>query len=247
MCSICEIRPAHGIKTLKIMRTKTMLLSALLGTLGSVSLMAQSSNVYSLNAVGYINVTIPEGYSVISCPLISSPDNSLNTLFPASNTAFKGLKFYLWTNGAYAGAASYTTRWVSGGEEQLTPGTAGFIYNNPANGVGPITVTFVGQVPAGGTVPFYPGFNLVSSILPVDGLLNTNLMDFVGQYAGDKVYTYEGGVGYNPAYSTKLDGAWINVPNITNLASGFFYENATNQGYGFINTNWVESFSVGGN
>ena len=50
------------------MRTKTMLLSALLGTLGSVSLMAQSTNVYSLNAVGYINVTVQPGFNIVSCP-----------------------------------------------------------------------------------------------------------------------------------------------------------------------------------
>jgi hypothetical protein len=40
--------------------------------LGSASLMAQ--NVYSLNAVGYINVTMPPGYSIITCPLIVGTD-----------------------------------------------------------------------------------------------------------------------------------------------------------------------------
>ncbi len=70
-----------------------MLLSALLGTLGSVSLMAQSTNVYSLNAVGYINVTIDPGYNIISCPLIASPDNTINTLLTNGTGQFKGFKF----------------------------------------------------------------------------------------------------------------------------------------------------------
>ena len=48
------------------MRTKTMLLSALLGGLGSVSLMAQSTNVYSLNAVGYINITVQNPATILS-------------------------------------------------------------------------------------------------------------------------------------------------------------------------------------
>src|SRR5271170_1350131 len=99
------------------MRTKTMLLSALLGTLGSVSLMAQSTNVYSLNAVGYITVTIPTNFSTISCPLITSPDNTLGTLFPASNTALNGLKIYIWNPGVgYGAAATYkNAKWINGG------------------------------------------------------------------------------------------------------------------------------------
>jgi hypothetical protein len=219
------------------MRTKTMLLSALLGTLGSVSLMAQSTNVYSLNAVGYITLTIPAGFSMISCPLISSPDNSLNTLFPAGNTALKGVKFYLWTNGGYSSAAAYTTKWISGGNFQLTPGAAGFFNNT--TGV-PITNTFVGTVPSGGTNLLYPGYNLIGSILPVDGLINMNLLNYTGQVAGDKVYTFSNGA-YNPAYATKLNGSWISVPNLTSLGEGFFYYNSTTT----TNSSWVEVFNVG--
>jgi hypothetical protein len=220
------------------MRTKTMLLSALLGTLGSVSLMAQSTNVYSLNAVGYITVTIPTGFSTISCPLITSPDNSLNTLFPASNAALKGVKFYLWTNGGYSSAAAYTTKWVSGGEFQLTPGAAGFFNNT--TGV-PITNTFVGTVPSGGTNLLYPGYNLVGSILPVDGLINTNLLNFNGQVAGDKVYQYNSVTGYGTADAVKLNGTWTTVPDLTSLAEGFFYYNSTTT----TNSSWVEVFNVG--
>jgi hypothetical protein len=59
------------VKQNKIMRTKTLALSAVLGMLGSASLVAQN-NVYSINAVGYINVTMPPGYSIVTCPLIAA-------------------------------------------------------------------------------------------------------------------------------------------------------------------------------
>src|SRR5208283_4972797 len=81
------------------MRTKTMLLSALLGSLGSVSLMAQSTNVYSQNAVGYINVTIQPNYNIVTVPLLCSPDNTLNTLMPDTNGQYKGFKVYFSTPG----------------------------------------------------------------------------------------------------------------------------------------------------
>jgi hypothetical protein len=218
-----------------------MLLSALLGTLGSVSLMAQSTNVYSLNAVGYINVTIPTNFSVVSCPLLVSPDNSLNTLFPASNAAFKGIKFYLWTNGTYAPAASYTTHWLSGGTDQLSPGTAGFMFNPTGS---PITVTFVGTVPSGTNLlnALPPGFTLVSSILPVDGILTNGLLNFTGAHGGDKAYVYNNATGgYEPANSTKASGQWITAPNLPQIGGGFFYLN----GSATTNESWVESFSVG--
>jgi hypothetical protein len=58
------------------MRTKALLLTGVLGAaLGSASLMAQ---VYSLNAVGYINVTLPAGFSLIADPLYD-PTSLTNT------------------------------------------------------------------------------------------------------------------------------------------------------------------------
>jgi hypothetical protein len=223
------------------MRTKTMLLSALLGTLGSVSLMAQSTNVYSLNAVGYINVTIEPGYNIISCPLIASPDNTINTLLTNGTGQFKGFKFYPWDSatGSYGNSDSATaSKWAGGGTETLLPGQAAFIYNPGAA----LTVTFVGTVPSGSlTNALYPGYNLVSSILPTSGLLNTNLMDFTGQVTGDKAYTFNSGAqGYDPSYSVKPNGQWVAPPNVTNVGGGLFYYNSQTK-----NNDWVENFSVG--
>ena len=61
------------------MRTKTLALSALLSALGSASVMA--ANVYSVNAVGYINVTMPPGYSIITCPLIVGTDTEYASVY----------------------------------------------------------------------------------------------------------------------------------------------------------------------
>ncbi|HUD47926.1 MAG TPA: hypothetical protein VMR33_13915 [Candidatus Baltobacteraceae bacterium] len=222
------------------MRTKTMLLSALLGTLGSVSLMAQSTNVYSLNAVGYINVTIEPGYNIISCPLIASPDNTLNTLLSPTNGEFKGFKFYPWSAsaGTYGSSDTATAHaWAGGGTETLLPGQAGFIFNP---GTSNVTATFVGTVPSGSlTNTLLPGFNLVSSILPTSGDIVTNtLTDFTTQKVGDKAYSYDPVAGYT-TYSVKPNGSWAVDPVQANVGGGFFYFSAT------ATNDWVENFSVG--
>jgi hypothetical protein len=228
------------------MRTKTLLLSALLGSLGSISLMAQSTNVYSLNAVGYINVTIPTGFSIISCPLFATDpsgaqDNTISNLLNASTGQFKGVKFYPWdiSTSSYGTSDTATaTKWAGGGAETLMPGQAAFIDNPNA----PFTNTFVGTVPSGAlTNKFYTGYTLVSSILPTSGLLTNGLMNYNSAIKGDTAYTYNTGAqAYDPSYNTKPTGAWITAPNITNVASGFFYftTNTTPEV-------WVENFSVG--
>jgi len=175
------------------MRTKTMILSALLGALGSVSVMAQS-NVYSLNTVGYINLTITPGFNMISCPLLTAQDpslpgltNTIGDLFP--NNSNQLAQCVVWefsptnTGGYITDTASTkgnpnTNGWKSDGVIQLVPGTAVWFQNVFGSN---LYFTLVGQVTTGQnmTNALTPGFNMVSSILPMQGDLVTNtLSDF---------------------------------------------------------------------
>jgi hypothetical protein len=223
------------------MRTKTMLLSALLGTLGSVSVMAQSTNVYSLNAVGYINVTAAPGYNIVSCPLIASPDNTLNTLLPNTNGAYAHWKFFSWN----PATAAYTTdtglpgSWGSGGTETMNPGQAAWIFNPDTTNV---TITFVGTVPSGtNSVTLYSNsFNLVSSILPTSGDIVTNsLMNFTNGSPHDVVFMWNASSQTYLSSDTKLPGGWPTDPVQTNVGGGFWYFNSL-----ATNSSWTESFSV---
>ena len=61
------------------MRTKTLLLTAALSAAGLATSMAQ---VYSVNAVGYVNVSVPaNSYAIVGVPL-NGTNNSLNTTMP---------------------------------------------------------------------------------------------------------------------------------------------------------------------
>jgi len=238
------------------MRTKTVLLSALLGTVGSVSsVMAQ--NVYSLNAVGYINVTVNPGFNMISCPLIGSPDNTLNTLLPNTTGAYQGDYIYEYSPSSAGGyliengvaTKKNASGWAGGGADiSLTPGVAVWYQNNSSTAK---TLTFVGTVPSGSlTNTLTPGFNLVGSILPVAGDLQTNsLTTFTNFNLGDYIYVYDPATSgdydiYDAVKSAKGTGyyngtaRWSSDPDIA-IAGGFWYENNSD-----VDLNWVENYSV---
>jgi hypothetical protein len=240
------------------MRTKTMLLSALLGALGSVSVMAQT-NVYSLNAVGYINVTVVPGFNIIADPLIGQPDpitgtlNTIGTLLP--NNSNQLVQATVWSYdpalpGGYTNDTastkgnSNTNGWKNGGQITMQPGQAVWFDNPfPTN----LTFTFVGTVPSGSlTNTINTGFNLISSILPMSGDLVTNSLSmFTNPTTQDTVWVYSPAITNYITYTyTKKSGTWTSAgvqsdPIVPFVGSGFWYQTTA------ASIVWVENFSVG--
>jgi len=237
------------------MRTKTILLSALLGSLGSVSLMAQSTNVYSLNAVGYINITVQPGFNIVSSPLISvdtaGNTNAISNILNNATGAYKKWQFWGFTPASgYAEAVGNATGWIQGTSPSaltLVPGAAAWLFNPGAN---PSNITFVGTVPSGTLVNTLTSnsFNLVSSILPTSGDIVTNpLMSFTTGTKKDQMWEFTPGTGTGAGYKEAVFGTkWTGGTDPTGdpvqptIGSGFWYLN--NQS---TNNSWVENFSVG--
>jgi hypothetical protein len=233
------------------MRTKTLALSALLGALSSASLVAQT-NVYSLNAVGYINVTMPPGYTILTDPLIASPDNTLNTVLNDGNSQYAGASVFPFINGGSFSSTVETGNpfqpgWENGGSDvSLTPGQAVFFYNP---GPGNMTATFVGTVPQGSLTNTLPvGYSLVASIVPTSGDLVTNsITQFSVANSGDIVYFFNPATQLYESNTPEFEfGSWsggdptTGDPVNTNVAHGFFYYNAGSAG----TETWVENFSI---
>jgi hypothetical protein len=153
------------------MRTKTLLCTAAVVAAGLGASFAQS--VYSVNSVGYVNVTLVGGFNLISNPL-NGTNNNINTIMPtAPNNAVAAR----WDNVAqtFAPADTYfefgpgdpNNGWYDGSfnlsSSVINPGEA-FFLQNPG---GTTTITFVGEVPQGQlTNRIVQNYGFYSSIVP---------------------------------------------------------------------------------
>jgi len=151
------------------MRTKTLLLAAVALATGISASMAQT--VYSVNAVGYVNLSLQSGFNLISNPL-NGTNNNINTIIPI---ALGDSVLFRWDapNQTFAQADTYFTDpdpsvqgWYNGGGSKsssvIAPGE-GFFIQSPGN----TTITFVGEVPQGNVTNSIPAnFSFKSSIVP---------------------------------------------------------------------------------
>jgi hypothetical protein len=194
---------------------------------GAAALQAQ---VYSVNAVGYINLTIVPGFNLVANQL-DAGDNTLPSVLAGVPDGTSVYKFDPAT-----GYAIYTLdfgSWGAGDIVEVTPGE-GWWLRNP--GTSNLTVTLVGEVPQGSlTTTLVEGFNLVSSQVPQAGLVSTDLGLPAGE--GDAVYVFSPATGYS--ISTVDFGAWSPSEPSVEVGEGFWVRVAPgNAG------DWTRDFSV---
>jgi hypothetical protein len=115
-----------------------------MAALGLASAATSMAQVYSVNVVGYINLTLKPGFNLVANQLKASPNNKLDTVLPAAPLETQVLKF---ANNNYSSDISDGTSWLDAGS------------GNPS------TTTVA---PGEGFFYFNPGFALVSSIVPQD-------------------------------------------------------------------------------
>jgi len=216
------------------MKTKALLLTAILTVAGTAGLMAQSSNVYSQNIVGYVSQTIPAGFSILACQLKNTPDNKITTLIP--NPPEETI-IYKWDNaqskylikdfnfGSWSGDANLT----------LNPGEGMWIKCTTA-----FTNTFVGEVQLASTNVIFNGLNIISSVIPQSASLTS-----LGYVPAEGDQTYQ----WNNAQSKYIlndynFGSWAGANGAAGpqLAVGesLWIKNIS----GTSNT-WVRTFNVG--
>jgi hypothetical protein len=196
------------------MRTKTLLLTAVLSVAGLLSAAAQ---VYSVNVVGYINVTAPAGFSIIANQLDNGKGNNLRDLMP---TAPAGTQVFKYTGAGYDILTfdDLDNAWLPATANIiLAPGDAAFI-KNP--GTTSMTITFVGEVQQGTlTINLPAGYSMVSSKVPQEATVTT--LGIVGQ-AGDQILRYVNGQYAISTYDD-LDNAWLPAPEPTiKVGEGFW-------------------------
>jgi len=149
------------------MRTKTAVLTAALVAAGALSSMAQ--NVYSVNVVGYVNVTVPANKFAILANPLNATNTSIGTVLAPAGIP-DGTTVYKWTGSTYNisqkgqddnGFPAWDV------DFPLAPGTGFWVKNVTAS---PMTITFVGEVPQGSLSNGVPaGFSIVGSQVPQSG------------------------------------------------------------------------------
>ena len=117
------------------MRTKTLLLSVALGAAGAASSWAQTP-VYSVNAVGYVNLTVTNSFQMIANQL-NAADSKISTFLPSPPG---GTQIFAW-NGLGFDTFEYIAGigWFPNGDATLTPGGGVFLHNPNANPAANVT------------------------------------------------------------------------------------------------------------
>jgi hypothetical protein len=187
------------------MRTKALLLAAVFGVAGLATSFAQ---VYSVNAVGYVNVDIPAtGWKMICNPLDAG--DGMNTISQLVPVAPEGTIVYKFAAGAYETANVFEFGEWSNPAQTIMPGEGVFVKS-----AGAATITFVGEVPqqADSNKAIAAGFNMTGSVVPQAGLLTTDLGYPADE--GDAVYQWNGTTGAWNTAAVYEFGEWSVEPQL---------------------------------
>jgi hypothetical protein len=209
------------------MRTKTLLLTAALSAAGVASALGQ---VYSVNAVGYVNTPLTTGWNLVANPL-NTGGNTVKEVHPTAPANAQLVTF--------SPASGYTTvtfddlegSWQPNGNGVIAPGT-GYWLRVAAAG----NVTYVGEVPQGNlSTPLVAGLNLVASQVPQAGGI-TSVLGYTPA-PNDQVLVYDPASGYKTYTFDDLESVWVPSEPILKVGEGVWITRGTAG-------NWTRNFSV---
>jgi hypothetical protein len=191
------------------------------------------AQVYSVNAVGYVNKTIFNGFNLVANPLIQT-NTTLDALIPAPP---EDTTVYKFTPGT-----GFAIRQFTGGawdpDGTITVDLGGGIWINNVSG-SQFTLTYVGEV-AQGTLnnPVPAGFSIRSSKVPQAGALQAVLQFTPNE--NDTIYQYNSDPGAPPVgykINQFTGGIWDPAePNI-GVAEAFWVNSEAGHG-------WTRTFTV---
>jgi hypothetical protein len=187
-----------------------------------------------------VNLTFKAGEYTLFCNPLNAATNKYSALFASAPNS---TRIFKWSASTTPQAFKISTKvgpvWSGDGDLELKPGEGAFIQ---VPGTTDLTVTFVGEVMQGDTltVPLYPGFNLVASMVPIEGKVATDLKFPIK--GNDKIYKFSGANGGTYDIKTYLAigaGTWSpgGVEPVMKVGEGFFASVAAA-------ANWTRSFSV---
>jgi hypothetical protein len=214
------------------MRTKTALMIAAVCAAGIAT---SSAQVFSVNAVGYVNKEIPaNGFAMVANPL-KAATNTINALFTGVPEGFQVYIFKPGTGFEVGAFDALEGGFVpaSVGNAELLPGSGVFVKNSSAQ---PVTVTFVGEVMQGHlTTDLVAGLQIVSSQVPQTGTATE--LGLTGA-VGDQVYQFNTATqAYDASAFDDLENAFLPALKPLGVGEAFFLRKAAAG-------QWVRDFNV---
>src|SRR3989442_1874801 len=188
-----------------------------------------AEKVLSANAVGYLTINAPPGYSMIANPL-QAPSNALGAILPNAPDGtglnkFDNSLFRLTENSVTSG------RWTNP-NETLSPGE-GAIFFNPTSDFR--NISFAGEVQHGSQLmPIALGFSIRSSQLPKPGRLHTELGFPIA--TGDVVHLFDRDKQNYVIYEYDPK-RWETNPPIVGVGESFWIGKATPG-------DWIQDFTL---
>ena len=211
------------------MRTKTLVLTAVVGAIGIASAAAQT--VYSVNAVGYVNKTVPAGKFALLANPLNLATNTLATVLPdvPNNTVV-----WKYNGTTFTQSTKRASGWTPDATVTLNPGEGFFVQNK---GTADFTITFVGEVLTGTqAVSYGAGYTLLGSMIPQSGKVQTDLGLPAKQ--NDVIYTLLANGQYSSATRRADTNPWPSGEPALTVGDGFFYFNKGTAG------SWSRTFTI---
>jgi len=172
------------------MRTKALILSAMICAAGVVPSFAADGNVYSVNVVGYITLSLSNNYTMIANQLDDGAGNLATNVFSG---APPGTIFSKFTGAGYANLTKTgPTSWSGVTSMTCAPGEGVFVKKpvNPAV----VSLTCIGEVMQGTLDnPVVQGYEIYSTMVPQQGGISS-VHEYV-RTTGDILSRYTG-AGY---------------------------------------------------
>jgi hypothetical protein len=198
------------------MKLKALLVAGAVCLVSAVN--SSAAEVFSANTVGFVNKTIPAGFSMVANPVVAA-DNSIQTLFTDLPSFSRVYKFDP-VAGTYSIFTKLPTAWVGDAAgTTLMPGEGVFVYNNGAE----LTITFTGEVAQGAAsnITIGQGFSIISSVVAQGGLLKTDLGFPAANF--DRVYKFNNGdSSYSISTYLSGTGTWIGGEPTVDVGEAFF-------------------------
>ncbi len=190
--------------------------------------MAQA--VYSVNAVGYVNLNIGTGFTMIANPLIATN----NTIGAVINPAPNGTQLYKWNQAAQSFDVATYLGFLGNWDQPnitLNPGEGAFI--QPSS---PFTLTFVGDVSQGNLSNGVPTlYSIRASQVPQAGTVSSLGLS---PTPSEQLYKWNR-ANVPPSFDvyTYVFGSWFPSEPTIEVGESFFL----NTGSPFV---WTRTFSV---